>query len=134
MPLEVLKKAILTCDNRFAQVYGSTEAYIVTLLPKEDHVVDGPEAETEKLTSCGKPIGDCEVRIVDEEGKDVDQGEVGEIAVRGESVFGGYWRKPEETARALRRYRFTNARVLIPGNLLAERPLACSATPRRDPP
>lgn len=102
MPLEVLKKAISTCGNRFAQVYGSTEAYIVTLLPKEDHVADGPEVETKKLTSCGKPIGDCEVRIVDEEGKDVAQGEVGEIAVRGESVFEGYWRNPEETARAIR--------------------------------
>jgi long-chain acyl-CoA synthetase len=107
MPVEVLKRAIATCGNRFAQVYGSTEAYIVTLLPKEDHVVEGPEEKVKRLASCGRPIGDCEVRIVGDDGRAADRGEVGEIVVRGDSVFSGYWRQPEETTKAVKQGWFS---------------------------
>lgn len=102
MPVEVLKRAILNLGNIFIQVYGSTETYIVTLLPKEDHVVDGPEDKVRRLGSCGKALSGCEVRVVNEAGKDVVPGEVGEIIVRGDSVTQGYWKLPEETARTIK--------------------------------
>jgi long-chain acyl-CoA synthetase len=102
MPVEVLKKAIATFGSRFVQVYGSTETYLVTMLPKEDHVVYGPKNKVRRLISCGKPIGDCQVRIVDDQGRDVSPGEIGEIAVKGESITHGYWEQPDETARAIK--------------------------------
>jgi acyl-CoA synthetase (AMP-forming)/AMP-acid ligase II len=44
---------------------------------------------------------DFEVRIIDDEGNDVNIGEVGEIAVRSEAMTSGYWNLPEETASTI---------------------------------
>jgi len=55
-----------------------------------------------RLASAGRAIVDYEVRVVDEEGRDVATGEVGEIAVRSEAMTKGYWDLPEETARTIR--------------------------------
>jgi long-chain acyl-CoA synthetase len=41
------------------------------------------------------------MRLVDDDGRDVPTGEVGEIAIRGENVMRGYWDRPEETATAI---------------------------------
>ncbi|MEU6089622.1 long-chain fatty acid--CoA ligase [Streptomyces sp. NPDC047085] len=54
-----------------------------------------------KPGSIGTPIRDVEVRLVDDDGKDVAQGEVGELAVRGPNVMKGYWNRPEETAATI---------------------------------
>ncbi|MGH2829229.1 MAG: long-chain-fatty-acid--CoA ligase [Actinomycetota bacterium] len=53
-----------------------------------------------KPGSIGKPLPGVEVRILDESGEDVEDGDPGEIAVRGPNVFRGYYRHPEETAAA----------------------------------
>jgi len=50
--------------------------------------------------SCGPLVPGYEARIVDEEGKDVEDGAMGNLWVRGGSAFAGYWEKPELTARA----------------------------------
>ena len=60
-----------------------------------------PHAER-KPGSIGTPIAGVEMRLVDDDGKDVAAGEVGEIAIRGENVMKGYWQRPEETARRSR--------------------------------
>ncbi|MFC9635073.1 long-chain fatty acid--CoA ligase [Streptomyces mirabilis] len=52
--------------------------------------------------SVGPPIRGVEMRVVDDHGKDVPQGEVGEIAIRGHNVMKGYWHRPGETAAAIR--------------------------------
>jgi acyl-CoA synthetase (AMP-forming)/AMP-acid ligase II len=52
--------------------------------------------------SVGRPYIDVDVRLVDEEGRDVAPGGVGEIAVRSEFTMQAYWRNPEETARTKR--------------------------------
>jgi len=46
----------------------------------------------------GMPIPSTEVRILDDDGKDVPTGERGELCARGPQVFQGYWNRPEETA------------------------------------
>ena len=50
--------------------------------------------------SVGLPLPEVELRVVDEEGNDVEVGDPGEILVRGPNVFGGYWRRDEETSAA----------------------------------
>jgi fatty-acyl-CoA synthase len=52
--------------------------------------------------SVGRPYMCTEVRIVDEQDRDVPVGEEGEIIVRGPTVFKGYYKEPDETERTLR--------------------------------
>jgi long-chain acyl-CoA synthetase len=54
-----------------------------------------------KPGSIGTPIRGVGMRVVDEFGKDVPPGEVGEIAISGHNVMKGYWRRPEATAEAI---------------------------------
>ncbi|MCX7213903.1 MAG: AMP-binding protein [Burkholderiales bacterium] len=84
----------------FMQLYGQSEApNCVTVLRRIDH---DPEHHPERLASCGAPIGNLQVRLLDDDGNEVADGEVGEICCRGPLVMAGYWKKPEETAKALR--------------------------------
>jgi long-chain acyl-CoA synthetase len=56
----------------------------------------------EKPGSVGLPVPGTEVRVLDEGGQEVAQGEVGEICCRSPGVMQGYWRSPDTTAEALR--------------------------------
>jgi benzoate-CoA ligase family protein len=55
-----------------------------------------------KPGSCGFPVPGYELKIVDENGESVPDGEIGNLWVRGASAFAGYWRIPDLTARAKR--------------------------------
>lgn len=95
---ESLKRAIET--NLFPQAktyvsYALTEASPgVTILKPEDQPLEPG--------SVGKPYMSMEVRIVDDQDRDLPVGEVGEIIVKGPTVMKEYYRQPEETAQALR--------------------------------
>ena len=108
MPVEVIKRAIVEFPNaQFINAFGQTEtAATITMLPPEDHVLDGTPEEVDRklkrLSSIGKPLVDVEVRIVSEEGDDVDDGEVGEIVARGERLMKGYWNQESATAETIR--------------------------------
>ncbi|MFE0703350.1 long-chain fatty acid--CoA ligase [Streptomyces sp. NPDC058872] len=52
--------------------------------------------------TIGVPIEGVEMRVVDRAGKEVPDGEVGEIVIRGHNVMKGYWRRPEATAATVR--------------------------------
>ena len=54
------------------------------------------------MRSCGKPNTGVDIRIVDENGKDVPQGEVGEIIMRAKSNMKGYWHNDAATQDAIR--------------------------------
>jgi acyl-CoA synthetase (AMP-forming)/AMP-acid ligase II len=54
-----------------------------------------------KPGTIGTPIRGVEMRVVDEQGAELPQGQVGEIAIRGHNVMKGYWRRPEDTAKAI---------------------------------
>lgn len=108
MPLEVIKKAINVFPKvSFINAFGQTEtASTITSLSPEDHVITGAtEAEREKklkrLASIGKPMPDVEMKIIDENGKDMAPGEVGEIVARGPRVMSGYWKDEEKTKKTI---------------------------------
>jgi long-chain acyl-CoA synthetase len=74
--------------------YGLTEAApVVTTTALGDEARPG---------SIGLPLPGVEIRLVDERGAPVEEGDPGEIVVRGANVFAGYWRRPEETKAAFR--------------------------------
>lgn len=59
------------------------------------------DADSVRRETCGRPVcEDDEVYLVDEEGEEVPQGEVGELIVRGPYTLHGYFRSPEYNARA----------------------------------
>jgi long-chain acyl-CoA synthetase len=80
-------------------LYGATEtAPIATVLPHEERFLDAPQ-----IRSCGQPAVGVEVKVVDPlSGAEMASGEVGEVAIRGDNVMAGYWRKPEATDAVLR--------------------------------
>jgi long-chain acyl-CoA synthetase len=93
MPVEVMRSFEQTFGCIVLEGYGLSETSPVASF-------NHPHAER-KPGSIGTPIRGVEMRVVDDEGRDVAPGEVGEIAIRGENVMKGYWGKPEETAKAI---------------------------------
>jgi acyl-CoA synthetase (AMP-forming)/AMP-acid ligase II len=96
---EVVKR---TCSAfptaELVHIYGATElSPLCTALLGEEKLVDGPRAR-----SCGQSIPGCEVRILDDDGKELPRGEIGEVVVRGATVMKGYWNKPEQTDAVLK--------------------------------
>jgi long-chain acyl-CoA synthetase len=59
-------------------------------------------ADAIRSGSLGKPIQGVEIRVVDAEGEDVSDGQIGEIAVRSPASFAGYWDDPAATRTAVR--------------------------------
>lgn len=75
---------------RFVNHYGQSETGPVCTLRPDD--------PRDKATTIGRPSIGVEMRLVDQDGKDVPQGETGEIIVRGPFLMDGYFENPEETA------------------------------------
>lgn len=90
-------------------MYGLTECKRCTYLPPEDLA--------RKPASVGVAIPGSEIWLVDAGGRTLGPGEVGELVVSGPTVMAGYWGRPEETARRLRRGRFEGEVVLYTGDL-----------------
>jgi len=55
-----------------------------------------------KFGSVGTPVENFEIKIMDEEDREVPLGKWGEICIKGPGVMKGYWNKPDETRHALR--------------------------------
>jgi fatty-acyl-CoA synthase len=80
------------------QAYGQAEApNTVLALSQSDHA----ERDPADLTSCGRALAGIDVRLLDDDGQEVEDGANGEICIRGPLVMDGYWGKPEQTAAAL---------------------------------
>lgn len=94
MPVPLIRKYQEEKGIRFAQGYGMTETLRLTALDLEHSI--------RKAGSVGKEVFHVFVRIVNDAGEDVRQGEVGEILVKGPTVFLGYWNRPRETEEAMR--------------------------------
>jgi long-chain acyl-CoA synthetase len=95
---ETLRRAHATFPSaELVHIYGATETSpIATTLPAEERLLDAPQAR-----SCGQPAIGVEVAVVSPEGAPLPAGQVGEVAIRGANVMGGYWNKPDATISAL---------------------------------
>jgi len=103
MHLETLLGAMDLLGPKFAQIYGQGEAPMtITALPKDIHANRSRPRWREIMGSVGLPRANVEVRVADEEDRDLAVGDVGEVLVRGEVVMAGYWRDPAATAQTLR--------------------------------
>jgi long-chain acyl-CoA synthetase len=90
-------------------MYGLTECKRVAYLP--------PSELSRRPTSVGKAIPNTEVYVVDEQGRRVGPGVVGELVIRGAHVMKGYWERPAETDAVLRPGPLPGERVLYSGDL-----------------
>lgn len=97
----VLRKAMEVFGPIFLQGYGSTEGGTIynTILYPDEHV-QALEHNPERLSSCGRPVPFFDVRLTDNEGREVPVGEIGEIRVRGDAASVRYWNQPQATAEA----------------------------------
>jgi acyl-CoA synthetase (AMP-forming)/AMP-acid ligase II len=94
MPPEQIRQAMARITPNMVQMYGLVEAIPpVTVLSAADHA--GP---AEVLASAGQPCLGVALRIVDEDGRDLPVGQVGEVLTAGDHVMSGYWGAVDETA------------------------------------
>ncbi|MDE2027978.1 MAG: AMP-binding protein [Candidatus Omnitrophica bacterium] len=91
---DILKRFHQYCPNaKLLNGWGMTE----TCPPNTVTPLSNP-----KIESVGKPAPNCEIRIVDDEGKPLPAGEVGEIVIRGWVVMQEYYKDPQATSAAKR--------------------------------
>ena len=96
-----IEDAVAVMGPRFVQIYGQGESPMITALSRA-LVADRVHPRwRDRLGSVGVAQACVEVRIGNEAGHTVAQGEAGEILVRGTPVMLGYWRNPQATAKTM---------------------------------
>lgn len=91
LPVTTLEKWRTISGHTLLERYGMTEIGMA---------ISNPYNETRLPGHIGLPLEGVEVKLVDEEYNAVQPGKVGEIIVRGQNVFSGYWNKPQATEEA----------------------------------
>ncbi len=94
MPVEVL--------NAFEEAFGCVVLEGYGLSETSPVACFNHPGGVRKAGSIGTPVRGVEVRLVDEIGRVLPDGEVGELCIRGHNVMTGYWNKPEATAAAIK--------------------------------
>ncbi len=94
MPVEVMLAFNQKYSVTILEGYGLSETSPVASFNQLDHAP--------KPGSIGTPIWGVEMRCVDAEGRDVPDGELGEIVIRGHNVMKGYYKRPDATAESIR--------------------------------
>jgi long-chain acyl-CoA synthetase len=93
MPVEIMRGFEEKFGCIILEGYGLSETSPVASFNHPDKV--------RKPGSIGTPVEGVQLRLVDDAGQTVPDGEIGEIAIRGHNVMKGYWGKPEATAEAI---------------------------------
>ncbi|NIQ13821.1 MAG: AMP-binding protein [Candidatus Dadabacteria bacterium] len=110
LPVEHIRKIrSLLPHVDFYSMFGLTECKRISYLT--------PEEIDRKPTSVGKPMPNCEVWVVDDQGNEVSPGKVGELIVSGSNVMKGYWNSPELTSKVYKNYKLPGDWVLYTGDL-----------------
>jgi long-chain acyl-CoA synthetase len=93
MPVELMRGFEEAFGCKVLEGYGLSESSPVASF-------NHPDRER-KPGSIGTPIEGVEMKIVDDDGNEVDQGDVGEIVIKGHNVMNGYWKRDEATAETI---------------------------------
>jgi long-chain acyl-CoA synthetase len=93
MPVEILRGFEEAFDCKVLEGYGMSETCAIAAFNRPDR--------ERKPGSIGIPVPGVEMKLVDESGNEVPQGEVGEILIRGPVVMKGYWNRPDATAETV---------------------------------
>ncbi|MEP6961449.1 MAG: AMP-binding protein [Acidobacteriota bacterium] len=91
LPAQVLEDFRKLFDHTILERYGMTETLMNIANPYDGERRPG---------SVGFPLPGISVRVVDSEGRDVPDGETGEVYLKGPNLFAGYWRRDEATRNA----------------------------------
>ncbi len=91
MPENLIRQVEERLNWRYAEAWGLTEVSCVG--------TTAPYIET-RIGSCGKGMDDAEIKVVDEKGAPLPNGEQGELCIRGTCVTNGYLNKPDATKTA----------------------------------
>jgi long-chain acyl-CoA synthetase len=96
-PPETIEKAreMLPIEPSFTNAYGLTETHGVATMNGGKNLLD-------KMTSVGRPLPFLDMKIVDEDGKELPEGQLGELLIFGPTITPGYWKRPEASAEAVR--------------------------------
>ena len=90
---DLKRQLISRWPGRFIEIYGLTEGGGSCLLRAHDH--------PDKLHTVGQPAPNADIRIIDADGRELPQGEVGEVVGRAASMMTGYHNRPEQTQALL---------------------------------
>jgi acyl-CoA synthetase (AMP-forming)/AMP-acid ligase II len=110
---QLLADCVELFDCEFIQCYGGTECGQILLLSVEDHQAALADPSSRRLGSVGREALTAIVRLVDDEGQEVEAGTPGEITVSSDQTMRGYWRQPELTGQALRDGRLHTGDVAL---------------------
>jgi len=89
----VAKRWLAVTGCPIIEGYGLSEtSAAVTCNPGDSDAYSG---------TIGLPMPNVEMRLLDDDGRDVAPGQPGEIAIRGPQVMSGYWQRPDETAKVM---------------------------------
>jgi long-chain acyl-CoA synthetase len=103
MYLSDLKRSLELFGPKLYQVYGQGESPMtISGLAKAMHFEGGGLASDALLMGAGMARTGCAVRVVDDDGRDMPAGEIGEIITRSDCVMSGYWNNPDANAKSLR--------------------------------
>jgi len=96
-PPETIDKAreVLPIEPSFANAYGLTETHGVATVNAGANVLD-------RKTSIGRPLPVLDMKIVDPDGKELPDGQLGELLIYGPTITPGYWDRPDATAETVR--------------------------------
>jgi long-chain acyl-CoA synthetase len=93
MPVEIMRAFEEKFGCQILEGYGLSETSPLASFNRRDR--------ERKPGSIGLPVDGVEMRAIDDDGNEVPQGDVGEIAIRGHNIMKGYWRREEATAEAI---------------------------------
>ena len=101
LPAATIREAMKAFRRPFLQMYGTTELMGMSMMLLPSDHERGLASHSEILASAGKPLSFVDIRIVDDERREVAPGEVGELIVKSETQFPGYWRAPDKYAETV---------------------------------
>lgn len=101
VPPPLLARGIEALGPVFSVQYGMTESNACWLPSHEVKPLGSPE-EVRRLASVGRPCPGIDLRIVDDHGNDLPQGQTGEVWLRSKTQLSGYWNNSVATVEALR--------------------------------